>query len=101
MKPAFITADSEMMCAFSEDRQYRYVLRRPIPLRQFGRDVIEGTCLFIMLNPSTADEVQNDPTVSRCVDYAKMWGYAALAVCNLFAFRTPHPVPCWGFKATP
>ena len=44
-----------------------------------------------MLNPSTADEVRLDPTCSRARDYAERWGYGALIVTNLFAFRETDP----------
>lgn len=47
--------------------------------------------LFVMLNPSTADERNNDPTIRRCIGLAVAWGYGAVAVGNLFAFRTPSP----------
>ena len=44
-----------------------------------------------MLNPSTADEVKLDPTCSRARDYAERWGYGALIVTNIFAFRNTNP----------
>lgn len=44
-----------------------------------------------MLNPSTADETEDDPTIGRCISFAKSWGFGSLAVGNLFAFRTPSP----------
>jgi hypothetical protein len=47
--------------------------------------------LFVMLNPSTADHERDDPTIRRCIGFAASWGYGALAVGNLFAFRTPFP----------
>ena len=63
--------------------QYRYALTR-----QWG----EGPrVLFVMLNPSTADAVEDDPTIGRCIGFAKSWGFGSLAVGNLFAFRTPSP----------
>jgi hypothetical protein len=44
-------------------------------------------CLFVMLNPSTADEVEYDPTLRRCKGFCETWGFGALRVCNLFAFK--------------
>jgi len=62
---------------------WRYVLRR-----RWG----DGpTCGFILLNPSTADEVQDDPTIRRCIGYAKAWGYAGLVLGNIFALRSTDP----------
>lgn len=69
---------------FSPDRIYRYLL-----WRQWG----EGASMvaFIGLNPSTADEVQNDPTVTRCINYAKDWGYDGMYMLNIFAYRATDP----------
>lgn len=47
--------------------------------------------LFVMLNPSTADAMQDDPTIRRCVGFAKRWRHASIEVVNLFAFRTTDP----------
>lgn len=47
--------------------------------------------MFVGLNPSTADEFTDDPTIRRCVDFAKRWGYGALCMTNLFAFRATEP----------
>ncbi|HHT7187648.1 TPA: DUF1643 domain-containing protein [Bacillus cereus] len=47
--------------------------------------------LFIMLNPSTADEQQDDRTTNRCIDFAKRWGCGSLEICNLFSYRTTYP----------
>ena len=44
-----------------------------------------------MLNPSTADELKLDPTCSRARDYAERWGYGALLVTNVFAWRATDP----------
>lgn len=68
---------------FSEDREYRYVLTR----RWDDRTL----CNFIMLNPSTADEIKEDPTVRRCMDFAGNWGYGGLVVTNIFAYRSTFP----------
>ena len=47
--------------------------------------------MFLMLNPSTADEAVNDLTVARCENRTKLLGYSGLTVCNLFAFRATDP----------
>lgn len=47
--------------------------------------------MFVGLNPSTADETQDDPTIRRCIAFAKAWGYAGLCMTNLFAFRATDP----------
>ena len=49
------------------------------------------TCVFIMLNPSTADHTQDDPTIRRCIGFAKREGCGALAVINVMAFRATKP----------
>lgn len=49
------------------------------------------SCVFVMLNPSTADGDQDDPTIRRCVAYAKAWGYDRMEVVNLFAWRSTEP----------
>ena len=64
----------------SEDGVYRYSLHRSWDQRL-------GTCLFVMLNPSTADANHDDPTIRKCVRYAKAWGFGQLLVGNLFAYR--------------
>lgn len=46
---------------------------------------------FIGLNPSTADENVDDPTLRRCQDFTKRWGYGAMCMTNLFAFRATQP----------
>lgn len=48
-------------------------------------------CVFIMLNPSTADGSEDDPTIRRCVGFARAWGYDRLEVVNLFAYRATDP----------
>lgn len=73
----------ERTATFSQDRLYRYSL-----VRRWG---CGGACLFIGLNPSTADETQDDPTIRRCIRFAKDWGYDALVMANLFAFRATNP----------
>ena len=47
--------------------------------------------MFIGLNPSTANVTNDDPTIRRCIGFAKSWGYGALCMTNLFSFRTVDP----------
>ncbi len=69
---------------FSPCRTYRYSL-----WREWAPD--SGVVMFIGLNPSTADEIQDDPTIRRCIGFARAWGYGALCMGNLFAFRATDP----------
>lgn len=91
--------------------KYRYRLWRewrlhPLPAQwdmwtgEGGKPVEDGggqqlgepmTCLFVMLNPSTADGNDDDPTIRRCVAFAKGWGYDRMEVVNLFAYRATKP----------
>lgn len=68
----------------SGDGCYRYTLDR---VWDKGRPVV----MWIMLNPSIADANQDDPTIRRCVAFAKFWGYGGISVRNLFAYRTTQP----------
>lgn len=66
---------------------YRYKLVIPVAYVQKPF----GACLSIGLNPSTADEMKNDPTVRRDIGYAKAWGYSTLVKANLFGYRATDP----------
>jgi hypothetical protein len=63
---------------------YRYLLTRRI-------GVGDRTAAFIMLNPSTADAVNDDPTIRRCIGFARRWECGRLVVANLFALRATDP----------
>jgi hypothetical protein len=69
---------------FSPCRKFRYKLWRvwdpELPYLQ-----------VIGLNPSMADETNDDPTVRRCIQYAKDWGYGGLCMTNLYAYRATDP----------
>lgn len=67
----------------SDCGRYRYWLTRT-----WG--TLRPAC-FIMLNPSTADASVDDPTIRRCIGFAKAWGCSGITVVNLFAFRATDP----------
>ncbi len=78
----------ERTATLSPCRRYRYTL-----WRNWG-DLLasgKGYAMFIGLNPSTADETEDDPTIRRCITFAKTWGYDGLCMANLFAFRATDP----------
>lgn len=77
----------EQSAAFDDDRVYRYLLRRSWGP---GRHV-----LWIMLNPSTADESKLDPTLRRVLDFSQQWGFDGFEVCNLYALRSTDPKGLW------
>ena len=68
----------------SQDRRYRYRL-----WRAWGD--IARRCVFVGLNPSTADEEDDDVTITRCIGIARGWGFGALDMVNLFALRSTNP----------
>ncbi len=74
----------ESYCMLSPCQQYRYML-----MHEWDKDL--PLVNFIMLNPSTATETEDDPTMNRCIRRAKMWGYGGIIVTNLFAFRATDP----------
>ncbi|MBL7251277.1 DUF1643 domain-containing protein [Alloalcanivorax sp. C16-2] len=69
---------------FSRCRRYRYALWRRW---RDGDDYL----LLVGLNPSTADHRKDDPTIRRCIGFARDWGYSGLCVANLFAYRATYP----------
>ncbi|MDO6730325.1 DUF1643 domain-containing protein [Marinovum sp. 2_MG-2023] len=76
--------DCRSEAVYSDCGLYRYRLRR-------SWDVTAGQVAFVMLNPSTANEKVNDPTIARCERRARLLGYGGLDVVNLFAFRATDP----------
>lgn len=97
-------------CIFSPCGKYRYTLHRqweatPMPMCK-DCELHQGWCpsLGIMcessvhralcvigLNPSTADETKDDPTIRRDIGYAKRWGFGSLVKTNIFAWRDTDP----------
>lgn len=71
---------------FSACRTWRYALWRQWDWQGYANQV-----MFIGLNPSTADETEDDPTIRRCIQFAKDWGYGGLIMMNAYAFRATDP----------
>lgn len=76
-----------MTAEISPCGQYRYTLTRVTDVLPLERH----TMLFIMLNPSTADALQDDPTIRRCISFARRENCTDLTVVNLFALRATDP----------
>lgn len=76
--------DADSVAAYSPCERYRYELTRI--WHPGGKRI-----LFIMLNPSTATEVLNDPSVGRCERRARAMGFGSFTVCNLFGWRSTDP----------
>jgi hypothetical protein len=85
-------ADQPNGAIFSADRRHRYLLWRQWSTPQ-------RLVLFIGLNPSTADETLDDPTIRRCREYAKSWSASGFMIANLFAFRATLPSEMRAFKS--
>jgi hypothetical protein len=78
------TASMDTGAHFSRCRTFRYALwRRWAPAGPW--------VMLVGLNPSTADARRNDPTIRRCIGFARDWGYGGVWVLNLFAFRATDP----------
>ena len=74
----------EYSAIISNCNKYRYKLTRT-----WNED--KGKALFIMLNPSTADEKTDDLTTRRCINFAKKWGYGGIMIGNIYPFRAKRP----------
>lgn len=81
---AHTKGDAPSVAVYSDCEAYRYSLTRI--WQEDGKRVS-----FVMLNPSTATEVQNDPTVERCERRARALGFGAFRVTNIFAYRATDP----------
>ena len=80
----FTKGDAASVAIYSDDERHRYDL-----VRVWDPDGAKIN--FVMLNPSTATELANDPTVERCERRARTLGYGAFRVTNIFAFRATDP----------
>lgn len=85
--------DDRRGAILSPCRTWRYAL-----WRRWGPT--DRAAAFIGLNPSTADETEDDATIRRCIGFAKRWGFDALYMLNLYAFRATHPRDLWKARDT-
>ena len=76
--------DVQRSAVLSNDGLYRYELTRMW-------DNEKRAAVWIMLNPSTADDDADDPTILRCISFSKAWGYGGIRVVNLYALRSTDP----------
>lgn len=77
--------DCDQGAIFGVGRIHRYVL-----WRRWGFET-NRICTFVGLNPSTADETQDDPTIRRCIRFSKEWGFDAYVMLNAYGFRATDP----------
>lgn len=87
-------ADVERDAVLSPDGRYRYLLTR----WWGGMTADDRALTFVMLNPSTADAANDDPTIARCVGFARTHGYHGIAVVNLYAYRATKPTALWAAR---
>lgn len=78
---------AEPYAHISNDGAHRYTLGRTWSH--------ETPAVFVMLNPSTADALVDDPTIRRCIGFAKALGCGGLHVVNLYAYRATKPADLW------
>jgi hypothetical protein len=83
-EPVVMKGGPHSFAVFSEDMRYRYELVR-------HWDLSKPRVAFILLNPSTADEEVNDPTIRRCIGFTKAWGFGGVTIVNIFALRSTDP----------
>jgi hypothetical protein len=81
-----MTSEITAWADFSPDRKFRWVLGR-----QWGGGLLARFVCFVMLNPSKADALIDDPTVKRCIGYGMDWGFDGLLVANMYAYVATDP----------
>ena len=75
-------------------KQVRMTTTHRYWLRRTWDETLEAVA-FVMLNPSTADAVEDDPTIRRCIGFAKAWGYGGIEVVNVYNLRATNPKELW------
>ena len=80
------------LATWSPCKRYRYTLRRTWANPDAS---VRKLVTWILLNPSTADETQDDPTIRRCKEFSKSWGFDGLIIVNAYALRSTDPKGLW------
>lgn len=88
MSGVLFNPDVDRTAVFSPCGLYRYRLGRTWDERS---PVVN----FLMLNPSTADAIDDDPTITRCMGFARRWYGGGIVVTNLYAFKATKPKDLW------
>lgn len=78
-----VRGTAESGAVFTSCEQYR-----PLLWRVWGDGPL---IMWLMLNPSTADDLELDPTLTRCRNFSQSWGYGGMIVCNVFDYRATDP----------
>lgn len=84
---AWMPGEIHRSAVITQDGQYRWSLQR-----QWDKGPM---CAWVMLNPSIADAYTDDPTIRRCMNFARDWGYGGISVVNLYALRSTDPKALW------
>ena len=88
----FTHESSAPLATWSPCGLYRYTLRRTWANPDAS---VRKLVTWILLNPSTADETQDDPTIRRCKEFSKSWGFDGLIIVNAYALRSTDPKGLW------
>lgn len=88
----FTQDQSAPLATWSPCKRYRYTLRRTWSKSDASAHKL---VTWILLNPSTADETEDDPTIRRCKDFSKSWGFDGLIIVNAYALRSTDPKGLW------
>lgn len=80
------------LATWSPCGRYRYTLRRPLTVKPHAT----MRCIaWVLLNPSTATETEDDPTIRRVQGFSRAWGYSEAVIVNVYALRSTDPKGLW------
>ena len=91
----FVAPPAAPLATWSPCKRYRYTLRRTWSRAESYPDGPIRLVTWILLNPSTADEKADDPTIRRCIEYSKTWRFDGLIIVNAYALRSTDPKGLW------